>query len=164
MNNMTNLQSLTTFLHKNLPSAATEFSYKVKEMTFLGAHRKLGMSDAKNSQYQILTQQYEAVITWEHWPYRQVDTCYIPVLIEAWYQNLEDDFIQSGFDYKPSLLEINTLNDTDAIVIATVKMQDAIILKEDENGIVPFDEKRWSLAFPQVLFAENIDVIIDKVI
>ena len=45
------------------------------------------------------------------------------------------------------------------MVIVTLKLSDAIVLKEDEKGMVPFNDKRYSLANPEVLFAENIDVI-----
>lgn len=50
------------------------------------------------------------------------------------------------------------IDDDIAMVVVTLKLSDAIVLKEDEKGLVPFD-KRWSLANPEVLFAENIDVI-----
>ncbi|EPJ4280585.1 TPA: phage tail protein [Proteus mirabilis] len=153
---MTRLQKLTAFLRANLPEPvfATEFSSEMDNITFKRAHNDLG-----EKQYQILTQEYDAVIAWGRWPYREIDTRYIPVLIEAWYQDLETDFTEPDFDDEPPTIDVDVIDDDIAMVVVTLKLSDAIVLKEDEKGLVPFDGKRWSLANPEVLFAENIDVI-----
>lgn len=153
---MTRFQSLTAFLRANLPASvfATEFSSEMDEIIFKRAHNDLG-----ENQYQILTQEYDAVIAWGRWPYNDIDARYIPVLIEAWYQELETDFTEPDFDDEPPSISVDVIDDYIAMVVVNIKLSEAIVLKEDENGIVPFDGKRWSLANPEVLFAENIDVI-----
>ena len=157
---MTRLQKLTAFLRANLPESlfATEFSSEMDELVFKRAHRDLGKDESNKEQYQILTQEYDAVIAWGSWPYREIDTRYIPVLIEAWYQELKTDLTEPDFDDEPPTIDVDVDEDI-AMVVVTLKLSDAIVLKEDENGLVPFDGKRWSLANPEVLFAENIDVI-----
>ncbi|HGN0432481.1 TPA: phage tail protein [Proteus mirabilis] len=158
---MTRLQKLTAFLRANLPESvfATEFSSEMDEVVFSMAHDDQGEDEAGKKQYQILTQEYDAVIAWGRWPYREIDVRYIPVLIEAWRQELETDFTEPDFDEEPPKMDVDVIDDYIAVVVVTIKLSDAIVLKEDENGIVPFDGKRWSLANPEVLFAENIDVI-----
>lgn len=158
---MTRLQKLTAFLRANLPEPvfATEFSSEMDDIEFKPAHSDLGEDDLGNEQYQILTQEYEAVIAWGRWPYREVDARYIPVLIEAWHQELETDLTEPDFDDEQPTMSVDVIDDNIAMVIVTLKLSDAIVLKEDEKGMVPFNEKRYSIANPEVLFAENIDVI-----
>ncbi|MGO3882261.1 MAG: phage tail protein [Proteus vulgaris] len=162
---MTRLQKLTAFLRENLPESlfATEFSSEMDEVVFSMAHDDQGEDEAGNKQYQILTQEYEAVIAWGRWPYRKIDARYIPVLIEAWHQNLETDFTEPDFEYEQPTMNIDVIDDEIAMIVVSIKLSDAIVLKEDENGMVPLDDKRWSLANPEVLFAENIDVITNGV-
>lgn len=158
---MTRLQKLTAFLRANLPEPvfATEFSSEMDDIEFKPAHSDLGEDDLGNEQYQMLTQEYDAVISWGRWPYRDVDARYIPILIEAWHQELETDFTEPDFECEQPSMSVDVIDDNIAMVIVTIKLSDALVLKEDEKGLVPFNGKRWSLANPEVLFAENIDVI-----
>lgn len=150
---MSKLQQLTDFLKKNLPEGvcSVEFSSEMDSIQFIPAQRDLG-----NGQYRMHIQQYDALISWGRFPYKRVDPRYIGLLIEAWL-NENDDVDDIQLDLKPFDMDIE-INDNTAIVVVEIQMAEYVNMREDENGIVPMDGKRWTLCEPEIWFAEHAGI------
>ncbi|PHM46965.1 phage tail protein [Xenorhabdus miraniensis] len=152
MHDMSKLQQLTTFLRENLPDK-TEFISEMGKIRFIQAQRDLGLG-----QYQMFIQKYEAVMTWWNFPYRDCDPRYIPLLIDAWLTEQSSELGNPNQGQERPTMTVKANEDTAAVVVS-LPLSESVIMREDKNGIVPFDGKRWLLATPEIWFAENIDSI-----
>ncbi|WP_086112527.1 phage tail protein [Xenorhabdus beddingii] len=148
---MSKLQQLTAFLRENLPEfiCETDFSSEVEEIRFIQAQRDLGLG-----QYQMFIQKYKAVIKWASFPSKEHDPRYIPLLIDAWLTGQDDEFGNVAQEQERPMMTVKTNEETTAIVVS-LSLSEPVIMREDKNGIVPFDGKRWLLASPEIWFAEN---------
>ncbi|MDC9589182.1 phage tail protein [Xenorhabdus sp. XENO-10] len=152
MHDMSKLQQLTTFLRENLPAESigkTEFTSDMGKIRFIQAQRDLGLG-----QYQMFIQKYEAVISWENFPYREQDPRYIPLLIDAWLTEQNDELGSANQGQERPTMTVKANKET-AVVVVSLSLSEPVIMREDKNGIVPFDGKRWLLAPPEIWFAEN---------
>ncbi|WP_237387923.1 phage tail protein [Xenorhabdus sp. Sc-CR9] len=148
---MNRLQQLTTFLRENLPEnlGKTEFTSETGKIRFIQAQRDLGLG-----QYQMFIQKYDAVMTWGRFPYKDYDPRYIPLLIDVWLteQNDESGNPNQGQERPTMTMKVN---EETAIVVVSLSLSESVVMREDKNGIVPFDGKRWRLASPEIWVAEN---------
>ena len=152
---MSKLQQLTDFLKKNLHEGvcSVEFSSEMDSIQFIPAQRDLG-----NGQYRMHIQQYDAVIAWGRFPYKQVDPRYIGILIDAWLNETDDiDDIQLDLD-RPSM-DVDVIDEHQAVVIIQLQLAENVNMREDENGIVPMDGRRWVLCEPEYWVAEDSEII-----
>lgn len=151
---MSKLQQLTDFLKKNLPDGVctVEFSSEMDSIQFITAQRDLG-----NGQYQMHIQQYSAVIAWGRFPYKKVDPRYIGILIDAWLNENDDiDDLQLDLD-RPSM-NVDVNDEHQAVVIVELQLAESVTMREDKNGIVPMDGKRWTLCDPTHWVAEEYEI------
>ncbi|ENR5392449.1 phage tail protein [Providencia rettgeri] len=154
---MNKLKSLTDFLKANLPPRVCEVEFKseMDEIQFIRAHRDLGLD-----QYQMMIRQSEAVISWGRFPYRLIHPDYIPLLIDAWACEQDNELGNSNIEQEPPSMIVE-VDDETAVVIVSISLAEPIVMKEDINGIVPFDGKRWSLADTEFGYAEHAEIYSD---
>ncbi|MCP9267835.1 phage tail protein [Xenorhabdus sp. XENO-1] len=148
---MSQLQSLTAFLRNNLPEriCETEFSSEMDEIRFIPAQRDLGLG-----QYQFFIQQYEAIIAWGRFPYRDCDPRNIPLLIDIWLTEQGDSFNDVNVEQERPTLTVDVDGET-AMVVVSLSLAEPVVIREDAKGMIPFEGKRWSLADAEVWFAEQ---------
>ncbi|WP_340618518.1 phage tail protein [Xenorhabdus entomophaga] len=148
---MSKLQQLTAFLRENLPEriCETEFSSEMDEIRFIPAQRDLGLG-----QYQFFIQQYEAIIAWGRFPYRECDPRNIPLLIDIWLTEQGDGFNEANVEQERPALTVE-VDDNTAVVVVSLSLAEPVVIREDPQGMIPFDGKRWSLADAEVWFAEQ---------
>ncbi|SFN70407.1 phage tail protein [Xenorhabdus japonica] len=148
---MSKLQQLTAFLRENLPKriCETEFTSEMDEIRFIPAQRDLGLG-----QYQMFVQQYEAVIAWGRFPYRDCDPRNIPLLIDSWLTGQGDGFNDANVEQERPSLTVEVDGDT-AVVLVSLSLAEPVVIREDPKGMIPFDGRRWSLADTEVWFAEQ---------
>ncbi len=151
---MSKLQQLTTFLKEHLPDGVcnVEFSSEMDSIQFISAQRDLG-----NGQYRMHIKQYDATIAWGRFPYREVNPDYIGLLIDAWLNDNHDIDIQLDLERPSMIVDLN--DGHQAVVIVTLQLAENVNMREDENGIVPMDAKRWLLCEPDLWVAEEIDIV-----
>ncbi|WP_228858787.1 phage tail protein [Xenorhabdus sp. PB61.4] len=151
MHEMNKLQQLTTFLRENLPelTGKTEFTSEMGEIRFIQAQRDLGLG-----QYQMFIQKYKAVIKWESFPHREYDPGYISLLINIWLTEQHGEFRENNQEQEYPTMTVKVNGET-AIIVVSLSLSEPVIIREDKNGIVPFDGKRWLLTTPEIWFAEN---------
>ncbi|MBD2812728.1 phage tail protein [Xenorhabdus sp. Vera] len=148
---MSQLQQLTAFLRENLPEriCETEFTSEMDEIRFIPAQRDLGLG-----QYQMFVQQYEAVIAWGRFPYRECDPRNIPLLIDIWLTEQGDSLSDANVEQERPTLTVEVDGET-AIVVVSLSLAEPVVIREDPKGMIPFDGKRWSLAEAEIWFAEQ---------
>lgn len=151
---MSKLQRLTQFLKTNLPDRVckVEFSSEMDEIQFISAHKDLGLE-----QYQMMIQQYIAIIAWGRFPYRELDPRYIPLLIDAWFAKQDNELGDSNIAQEPPSMAID-IDGEHAEIIVSLSISEPIVMKEDQKGIVPFDGKRWSLTKTDLWLAEQAEI------
>lgn len=151
---MSKLKQLTDFLKKNLPDGvcAVEFSSEMDSIQFIPAQRDLG-----NGQYRMHIQQYDAVIAWGRFPYKQVDPRYIGILVDAWL-NESDDIDDIQLDLARPSMDVDVIDEHQAVVIIQLQLAENVNMREDKKGIVPMDGKRWTLCDPEHWVAEEADI------
>lgn len=154
---MNKLQSLTNFLKENLPPrvCSVEFKSEMDEIQFIRAHRNFGLE-----QYQMMIRRSEAIISWGRFPYRQIHPDYIPLLIDAWASEQDDELGDSNIEQEPPSMIVE-VDDETAVIIVSISLSEPVVMKEDPNGIVPFDGKRWSLANTEFGYAEHAEIYSD---
>lgn len=154
---MTKLQSLTHFLKANLPERVcqVEFTSEMDEIQFIRAHKNLGLN-----QYQMMIRQCDALISWGRFPYREIHPDYIPLLIDAWASEQDNELGDSNIVQEPPSMTVD-VDDETAVVIVSISFSEPVVMKEDPHGIVPFDGKRWSITNTQIGYAEHAEIYSD---
>ncbi|HBK4770951.1 TPA: phage tail protein [Serratia liquefaciens] len=148
---MSKLETLTAFIQANLPPrlANLEFNSDMEEVSFINAQRDMGLN-----QYQLAVMEYEAVLSWGRFPYRQFDPRNLCALLLAWLiENADEGLIEQGFEQSMPELAIVVTDDKTALVEVVIKMAEPLTLIQDDQGVIPFDGKRWQLADPEIWWA-----------
>lgn len=147
---MSQLDALTTFVTQNLPSRVMQgFDSFMDEISFISAQRDLG-----EGQYQLAVMQFDAVLSWERWPYRECDPKNLCALLLVWQtEQDEQPFMDAGLDRELPTLDVDVIDQDTATVVVSVKGASSLTIVEDGNGIIPFDGKRWRLAEPEIWVA-----------
>ncbi|MCC8375363.1 phage tail protein [Photorhabdus sp. HUG-39] len=148
---MSKLHHLTAFLRENLPErlCKIEFTSEMDEIRFIPAQRDLGLG-----QYQMFIQQYEAVIAWGRFPYREFDPRYVPLLIDVWLTEQGNELGDANLEPERPAMTVEVDEET-AVVVVSLSLSEPVVMREDKNGIVPFEGKRWRLADTEIWFAEK---------
>lgn len=152
---MSQLEALTAFVTQNLPRRVMQgFDSVMDEVSFISAQRDLGAE-----QYQLAVMQFDAVLSWERWPYRECDPRNLCALLLVWQTSQDEQpFMDAGLDMELPVLDIDIIDQGTATVVVTVKMAESLTLIEDSQGAIPFDGKRWRLADPEIWFASQASV------
>ncbi|HDL6872290.1 tail terminator [Yersinia phage vB_YenM_324] len=144
---MSKLQSLTAFVQGNLPQRLRklEFNSDMDELRFIPAQRDLGLD-----QYQLALMQFDAVLSWGRFPYRDYDPRNLCALLLVW-------MIENGPDYGPEpelpSIDIDVIDDKTAMVVVSMAITESLSIKQDEAGDIPFQGAKWRLTDPQLWLA-----------
>lgn len=152
---MSQLEALTTFIRQHLPPRVMQgFDSFMDEISFISAQRDLG-----EGQYQLAVMQFDALLSWERWPYRECDPKNLCALLLVWQtEQDEQPFMDAGLDRELPILDVDVIDQDTATVVVSVKLAASLSVIEDENGIIPFDGKRWRLSEPEIWFASEAHI------
>ncbi|PVZ87912.1 hypothetical protein C9426_09945 [Serratia sp. S1B] len=149
---MTQLDELYSFIQANLPGRLMETTgadFWMDDIQLIHAAKAWGLN-----QRRILMRRYNATLAWERWPYRQYNPDVLFALVDVWLiEHANENYNKLELD-PPSVFAELTDNDN-AIVTITVPLADDIILVEDENGVIPLQGKRYSVAPAKVNVATH---------
>ena len=143
----TQLENLTAFFQENVPARAMKFFDSVlDEMEFISAAKDLGLG-----QYRQAVLRYDAVLSWERFPYRLCAPQLLMALMAAWLDEADRDlFDDVGITETDPQWDITVENEETATIVLTVPMVEEQVIREDENGAIPWNGKRWSLVSPEI--------------
>ncbi|KLP41775.1 phage tail protein [Enterobacter ludwigii] len=148
------LDQLTDFVMGNLPDWACKnrsalFAAFAAEQTILSVKRDLGLG------IQIGITRYEAVLSWERFPYRKIDPGIVYALVTAWLEEHSNELRdQLELKNEPDI-DIEIIDDDNAVFAISVVVAEPLSLMEDPNGPVPFRGKRWRVDAVPVWTAER---------
>lgn len=148
------LDQLTDFVQKNLPDWACKnrsvmFKAFVDNQTILTANRDLGLG------LQIGITKYEAVLSWERFPYRKLDPQLVFALVRVWLEEHSDPIRdQLELRNEPDM-DVAMLDEDNAIFAIAVEVAESLSLVEDPKGIIPYRGRRWSIDAVPVWTAEQ---------
>ncbi|MGV4282537.1 MULTISPECIES: phage tail protein [Enterobacterales] len=153
---MSQLKQLTDFLIANMPKRAMQgFDSQMDEITFIPAQRDNGLG-----QYRLAIIRYNAVLTWERYPYREYDPKILMALFMSWLTLDERGLLEeTGIDSELPEFDIETIDQETAIMVVTLPMAEELNMVPDPKGEIPFDGQRWRLAEPDIWTAEEVTII-----
>ncbi|QCT18489.1 phage tail protein [Jejubacter calystegiae] len=153
---MSQLDALTRFLAENMPTRAMQgFDSQMDGVEFIPAQRDLGLN-----QYRLAIIKYNAVLSWERYPYREYDPKILMALFIAWLAQADRSlFEEIGIDNDLPDFDIDVIDPETAIVVVSLPMAEELNLVPDENGSIPHDGRRWRLESPEIWTAEAAEVI-----
>lgn len=146
----TQLESLTAFFRANVPERAMQsFSSLIDEMRIVPAERDLGMG-----QYRQAVIRYSAQLAWERFPYRLCPPQLLVALLKAWLDDYGSDVMDElDISFADPEWDVSVEDEETAVVVLTVPLVEELVIRQDENGAIPWRGERWSLADPEVLTA-----------
>lgn len=86
---------------------------------------------------------YDAVITFDEFPYRVYDPCLVFALVMCWLESKNRDDTQ--FDNVNPDIDVSENDEQTAYLMISVSLSEDITLIEDENGTIPYQGKRYKL-------------------
>ncbi|CQJ45000.1 phage tail protein [Yersinia rohdei] len=144
---MSQLQSLTAFVQGNLPQRLRklEFNSDMDELRFIPAQRDLGLD-----QYQLALMQFDAVLSWGRFPYRDYDPRNLCALLLVW---MIDNAPDHGPEPELPTIDIDVIDDKTATVVVSMGLTESLSIKKDEAGEIPFQGAKWRLTDPELWLA-----------
>ncbi|HCM1923103.1 TPA: phage tail protein [Salmonella enterica subsp. salamae serovar 16:m,t:e,n,x] len=143
----TQLNALTDYLAAKLPPkvAATLDSW-MENATLIYAPRDMGL-------YSEMAQlQFDAVLSFENYPFRIYPPALLFCLVTGWLADCDtrrDDLELSD----PALIISESTEDT-ADVEITVRFSCPLCVREDVQGVIEWQGRRWTLTEPEIWTAE----------
>lgn len=143
----TQLDSLTAFFRANVPERAQQgFSSLMDEMRVVPAAKDLGQG-----QYRQAVIRYSALLSWERFPYRLCAPQLLVALMEAWLDDYGSEVMDDlGITDAEPDWDISVEDEETATVVLTIPLVEELVIKQDDNGAIPWRGERWSLAEPDV--------------
>lgn len=143
----TQLDSLTAFFRANVPPRAQQgFSSLMDEMRVVPAAKDLGQG-----QHRQAVIRYSALLSWERFPYRLCPPQLLVALMEAWLDDHGSEVMDElGITDAEPDWDISVEDEETATVVLTMPLVEELVIKQDDNGAIPWRGERWSLAEPEV--------------
>ncbi|EOV0631892.1 phage tail protein [Cronobacter turicensis] len=151
----TQLESLTNFFSENIPERARQgFDSVIDEMQVVPAAKELGLD-----QYRQALIRYNALLSWERFPYRLCPPQLLVSLLEAWLDEYGSELMEHiGITDADPQWDVTVEDAETATVVLTVPLVEELVIRRDEKGAIPFRGERWSLADPEIWTALSAQV------
>ncbi|HHL7795734.1 TPA: phage tail protein [Citrobacter freundii] len=154
---MSQLESLTAFITENLPPDAMQmFSSAMEDCELARNAKAMG-----NNQRRIGVLTYTGRLSWDNFPFRKYSPGLIYALVLAWVDEfanelrdelrLDDPKVDPEFDDEGS-----------CILDVVVPLVDPLVLREAENGPIPYKGKRWEIVDPEIWEASQLEFIVQR--
>jgi len=149
------LESLTAFFRENVPARAqVRFDSVAEDMRVVPAARDLG-----EKQYQQGVIRYSGLLSWERFPYRLVSPQLLVSLLAAWMDDNESDVMDSiGITDADPEWDVTVEDEETATVVLSIPLAEALVIRQDDNGPIPWNGERWTLATPEIWTALSASV------
>ncbi|HEJ0093608.1 TPA: phage tail protein [Citrobacter freundii] len=154
---MSQLESLTAFITANLPPDAMQMFSSVMEDCELTRNAKA----MGNNQRRIGVLTYTGRLSWDNFPFRKYSPALIYALVLAWVDEfanelreelrLDDPKVDPEFDDEGA-----------CILDVVVPLVDPLVLREAENGPIPYKGKRWEIVDPEIWEASQLEFIVQR--
>ncbi|STB12299.1 P2 phage tail completion protein R (GpR) [Citrobacter freundii] len=110
-------------------------------------------------QYRQAVIRYDAVISWQRFPYRLCPPQLLMSLLAAWLDEADRELLDEvGLTEAEPDWDVSVEDEETATIVLTVPMAEELVIREDENGVIPWQGKRWSLVNPEVWIAITANI------
>lgn len=141
---MSLINELTTFLKDNLPQELYRGQKFCSFMDNLEIDRVFKLvANQPTKQLLCAKLRYDAVITFDQFPYRVCDPCLVFALVMCWLESKNCDDEQ--FNNVSPDIDVSENDEQTAYLMISVPLVEDITLTEDENGTIPHKGKRYKL-------------------
>ena len=141
---MSLINELTAFLKSNLPKETYRGQKLSSFMDNLELDRVFQLITTVPVEQRICAKlKYDAVITFDSFPYRVYDPALVFALVVAWLESKESD--DANFDSVNPDIDVSENDEQTAYLMIAVPLSEDITLIEDENGAIPYKGKRYKL-------------------
>lgn len=156
---MSLINQLTSFLKDNLPAEVFRGQKFTSFTDNMELKRQFSVITAKQLQGGIVS--YDAVLEFEDWPYRKINPQLLFLLVNVWIEELPD--LDSYEINENPTLDVDVIDEQIADITVTVKVTENLYMVEDEQGQIPFKNKRYRIDNPIIWYnPENIEVIAEN--
>ncbi|OCF98843.1 phage tail protein [Gilliamella sp. wkB308] len=141
---MSLINELTTFLKGNLPPALYRGQKFGSFMGNLEIDRVFKLVTKQPTEQLLCAKlRYDAVITFDEFPYRVYDPCLVFALVMCWLESKNSDDEQ--FNNVNPDIDVSENDEQTAYLMISVPLFENITLIEHENGSIPHRGKRYRL-------------------
>ncbi|MCX0230659.1 phage major capsid protein, P2 family [Escherichia coli] len=94
---------------------------------------------------------YDAVLSWERFPYRLCPPQLLMSLLAAWLDDADRELLDEvGLSEAEPDWDVSVEDEETATIVLTVPMVEELVIRQDENGAIPWRGERWSLVEPEI--------------
>ena len=141
---MSLIHELTTFLKTNLPEPIFRGQKFSSFMDGLEIDRCFSLITNSPAQQLICAKlKYDAVITFDDFPYRTYNPALVFALVLTWLESKNSD--NAEFDNVNPDIDVSENDEQTAYLMISVPLFEEITLIEDENGSIPHNGRRYQL-------------------
>lgn len=151
---MSQLESLTAFISDNLPPEAMQmFSSSMDDCELVRNAKGLG-----NGQRRIGVLTYSARLSWDNFPFRRYSPGLVYALVIAWMNEYANE-LRDELKLAEPTVDPEFDDEGSCILDVVVGLADPLIIREQEDGPIPYGGKRWEIVNPEIWVAEEIEII-----
>lgn len=141
---MSLINELTTFLKDNLPPALYRGQKFGSFMDNLEIDRVFKLVTKQPAEQLLCAKlKYDAVITFDQFPYRVYDPCLVFALVMCWLESKSCD--DARFNNVNPDIDVSENDEQTAYLMIAVPLIEDITLIEDKNGAIPHQGKHYKL-------------------
>ena len=155
---MSLITELTTFLKGNLPPALYRGQKFGSFMDNLEIDRVFKLVTKQPTEQLLCAKlRYDAVITFDEFPYRVYDPCLVFALVMCWLESKNSDDEQ--FNNVNPDIDVSENDEQTAYLMISVPLIEDITLIEDENGAIPYKGRRYRLGETSIwMHPEDVNI------
>lgn len=151
---MSQLESLTAFITDNLPPEAMQmFSSSMDDCELVRSAKALG-----NNQTRIGVLTYSARLSWDNFPYRRYSPGLIYALVIAW-ANEHANELRDELKLAEPTVDPEFDDEGSCILDVVIGLADPLVIRQTEDGPIPYRGKRWDIVNPEIWVAAEMDII-----
>lgn len=151
---MSQLTDLVSFMKQHLPK---ELFIGQKFDSFMNnVELERTVKKITEDQYQIAIMSYDAVLSFDAFPFSKVPPDLVFVLVNVFLEQAKEQF-EREFVENPSL-DIEIIDDDTADIIISIKLIDKLTIVADKDGEIPFLNRRFKIAEPIIHRASAINI------
>ncbi|MCX8587289.1 MULTISPECIES: phage tail protein [unclassified Gilliamella] len=155
---MSLINELTKFLKDNLPADVYRGQKFTSFMDNLEIDRVFKQITKKPTEQLLCAKlKYDAVITFDEFPYRVFDPCLVFALVMCWLESKNCSDAQ--FDSVNPDIDVSENDEQTAYLMISVPLIECITLIEDENGAIPYKGRRYRLGETSIwMHPEDVNI------
>lgn len=158
---MSQLESLTAFITENLPRDAMQmFSSSMEDCELVRSAKALSNTPG-NIQRRIGVLTYSARLSWDNFPFRKYSPGLIYALVLAWVDEFANE-LRDELKLPDPTVDPEFDDEGACILDVVIGLADPLIIRQTENGPIPYKGQRWEIVNPEIWVAAEMDLIVQR--